>query len=294
MSEPTPSAPIDKAVILAAGRGNRISRVFPSTPKPLLPIDGPQGSLTFLDWHLLWLGASGAREIYLVGNNRTFGAPLLAQRLLPADVRVTWILNPTEDLTTSGSAHSLWFACHSSHRIFDGRSRVVLMDADLIYDPSVYRLLAGAPTPLSKLLVHPVHEDTAEEVLAFARGGEVRLLGKGLPQTPLVRGMECLGECAGILLWEPDHHTELVEVTDWILRFSTAKTRSEHEDVQQRMLDLGLMAAVPMDRAHTFMECDTPEEYERLLSDAFPRLARQLDDEPLWRAALAARPRSPA
>lgn len=62
---------IDKAVILAAGRGNRISKASKGTPKPLLPLDGSEpgpGATTFLDWHLRSLARAGAKEIYLVGN----------------------------------------------------------------------------------------------------------------------------------------------------------------------------------------------------------------------------------
>ena len=53
---------IDKAVILAAGLGNRISAVAKDTPKPLLPLDGQKGSDTFLDWHVRSLADAGVKS----------------------------------------------------------------------------------------------------------------------------------------------------------------------------------------------------------------------------------------
>src|SRR5438067_5830874 len=97
---------IDKAVILAAGLGNRISGVSHDTPKPLLPMDGHRGSTTFLDWHLMALSKIGCKEIYIVGNRKTFGTRLEAMKTIAAE----WILNPMEDLSASGSGHSTWFA----------------------------------------------------------------------------------------------------------------------------------------------------------------------------------------
>ncbi len=53
---------IDKAIILAAGMGKRISKTpeTQNTPKPLLPIH--ESGLTFIDWHLRALTAAGAKE----------------------------------------------------------------------------------------------------------------------------------------------------------------------------------------------------------------------------------------
>jgi choline kinase len=49
----------DKAVILAAGQGNRMGG---RTPKPLLPLSGREGDACFLDWHLTQLHRFGVRK----------------------------------------------------------------------------------------------------------------------------------------------------------------------------------------------------------------------------------------
>lgn len=266
-----------KAVILAAGAGNRISAVAKDTPKPLLTLDGSGAgdAPTFLDWHLWSLAKAGAKEIYIVGNKRTYQTKLVAER----DVKATWILNPTEDLGLSGSGHSTQYAWNSDHDILDGKSRVVLMDADILYDPSIYGLLLEAKGPRSKTLVCGDYRETNEEVMVFAQKETPKLPflhGKGLLQTALTESAVCLGEATGILLWEPGDHAALKSVTDWVIRFSTAKARSEHEDLTQRMMQLGLVECVSFGRDVPFMECDTPEEYTVLTREMYPRLRGKL------------------
>ncbi len=268
---------IDKAVILAAGLGNRISAVAKDTPKPLLPLSGEHGSSpTFLDWHFRALELAGCREAYFVGNARTFGTKLPHSESMKA----TWILNPTEDVSMSGSGHSTWFAWKSEHRILDGVSRVVLMDADILYDPTIYAALSAGPkTGPSKTLVCNDFRDTQEEVLVFAdpKRPDVPVVhGKGLLRTPMTENLSCVGEATGILLWEPGDHEALAKVSDWVVRYSTAKARSEHEDITQRMMASGRMQIASFERSVPFMECDTPEEYAVLTSEMFPRLRSKL------------------
>src|ERR1700687_1160102 len=191
-------AAIDKAVILAAGRGSRIAAVAGDTPKPLLTLDGRPGTVTFLDWHVRCLAAIGVREIYVVGNRRTYGAAHPAIRT----ARIEWILNPSDDLLGSGSAHSLWFAWNSAYSILDRRSRVAVLDADIVYDPALLDDLVRAPRDRSKTLVASVYQQTGEEVLVFADRSDrtcLRFHGKGLLRTCLVDGCTCLGEATGIL-----------------------------------------------------------------------------------------------
>ena len=49
-------------------------------------------------------------------------------------------------------------------------------------------------------------------------------------------------------------------------KYSTAKLRSEHEDITQRMMDLGKVGMAEF-TDEFFMEVDTPEEYHRMLND---------------------------
>ncbi len=190
----------------------------------------------------------------------------------------TWILNPTDEESASGSAHSAQYAWHSPHRILDGRSRVVLMDADILYDPVLLHRLASQPGPRSKTLVSARHDPGDEEVLVFARPDDrsrAVLHGKGLLGSPLTDGLVCVGEATGIVLFEPSSHAALAAATDWAIERSRGGTRSEHEDVTQLLMTRGDVDIVTFDDA-AFMECDTPEEYAVLREDLYPRLRHHL------------------
>lgn len=267
----TPSR-IDKAIILAAGMGRRIAGAAAAAgaPKPLLPLD-ETGRLTFIDWHLRALSAHGVREIHLVGSPATFGARVEAMERIPA----TWIMNDFPG-DQSGSGHSAHLAFTSQARILDGRSRVVLMDADVVYDPQLLGELGRAGQrdgrPRSRSLVCGRYRETHEEVMVFAdEGGTPRLHGKGLLDTPLVRGMTCLGEATGLLLLEPEDHELWLAAAAWCMSYSTAKTRSEHEDITQRLMTVGSIEAVIFEDERRFMECDTPEEYDVVRREMVPR-----------------------
>ena len=259
---------IDKAIILAAGMGKRISKApaAANTPKPLLPLD--DSGLTFLDWHLRSLAAHGAKEIYLVGSTATYGTKLAAMEKIPA----TWIMNDFPG-DQSGSGHSTHLAFTSKHQILDGRSRVVLMDADVVYDPSLFAELASAKSRRSKTLVCSHFRETDEEVMVFADegNGEPRVHGKGLLKNTLVRGMKCIGEATGLLLLEPEDHALWLAASTWCMQFSTAKTRSEHEDITQRLMVARALDAVSFDDDARCMECDTPDEYDVVRAEMVPR-----------------------
>ncbi|HEY8075547.1 MAG TPA: NTP transferase domain-containing protein [Labilithrix sp.] len=255
---------IDKAVILAAGIGKRMSPGGEASraggvPKPLLPLDA--SGVTFLDWHVRALRAAGAKEITIVGSPATFGKK----------DGVRWVMNDFPG-DQSGSGHSTHLAFTSDPPILDGRSRVVLMDADVVYDATLFADLANAPGARSKTLVCGRFRETAEEVMVFADAqGKPRVHGKGLLGTPLVSGLSCLGEATGLLLLEPGDHASWRAASAWCMQYLTSKTRSEHEDITQRLMLVSALDAVVFTDDTRFMECDTPEEYEVARREMVPR-----------------------
>jgi choline kinase len=254
------------------GKRRRIDAARPgaAVPKPLLPLD--ERGLTFLDWHGRALAAAGVKEIVLVGNAATAGAGVAA----PPPVAVRWVKNDLPGEQT-GSGHSAHLGFASEPVVLDDRSRVVLMDADVVYDPALLRELARAPGERSKTLVCARFRETAEEVLVFADDrGKPRVHGKGLRGTPLVEGLACLGEATGILLLEPGDHARWRAASSWCLQYLTSRTRSEHEDVTQRLMLVSALDAVVFDDAGRFMECDTPEDYEVVRREMVPRWLPQL------------------
>jgi choline kinase len=155
-----------------------------------------------------------------------------------------------------------------------------MMDADIIYEPAALEVLDNANGGRSKTLVAPTFRNTAEEVLVFGLDGVPVRQGKGLIGTPLVAGLECLGEATGILLWEPGDHELLRAATDWAIHYSTARTRSEHEDITQHMMSMNTMSTIILEPDHVFMEVDTPQDYEVLVTEMFPRIVARINRWP--------------
>lgn len=55
-----------KTVIMAGGKGTRIAELYPDIPKPLIPIEGPDGvSKPVLEWEIESLRSQGFRDIIL-------------------------------------------------------------------------------------------------------------------------------------------------------------------------------------------------------------------------------------
>jgi choline kinase len=146
------------------------------------------------------------------------------------------------------------------------------MDADIAYTHHIMRMLAESPMEESKTLICKKTQDDNEEVLVFAKDGIPYLHGKGLLGTPMTTDLECLGEATGILLFEPKDHAMIKAANDWMVRYTSAKTRVEHEDLTQMLMHKRLLRAVTFGDEHLFMECDTPEEYDLLLNEVFPQI----------------------
>jgi choline kinase len=187
-------------------------------------------------------------------------------------MKIRWVLNPSEDLSRSGSGHSAWYAWQSEYAVLDGRTRVLLMDADILYEPAVLALLdEDRGSPRTKSLVCEEYRESNEEVMVFGRGNDAVMHGKGLLHTALTAGLTCLGEATGMVLIEANDHALAREATEWCIRYSTAKERSEHEDITQRMMLAGRIEVVGF-RDLLFMECDTPDEYAHLTSSFYAQV----------------------
>lgn len=207
---------VHTAVILAAGRGNRIAAVG-TTPKPLLPLSGRDDDDTFLDFHLRQLAGIGVSRIVIVGNTRTCHTPLRAQRDLPETVQVQWVMNPTEDLSTSGSAHSLQFAWRAAEPVLDGQHHVLFMDADIVYTREGLLRLCDVHGERSATLVAPRTAADSEEVVVFASSSSPNVAvrhGKGLHGTQIVLALVARGEATGIVRVAPCDHAFVRSATD--------------------------------------------------------------------------------
>jgi choline kinase len=273
-----------QAVILAAGLGSRMQEGVRELPKAILPI-GPRSAAdatetNFLRRQVELLRAAGVDQVVVVVGARR---ELVTEEIAGWNEHVDVVVNPTQDLSQSGSLHSFQFAARSEHGVLDGKHQTLLLDADIVYHRDALERLLAAPER-SALLVSERYVGDGEEVLVYGKPEQPRFLGKAL--TPaLVDDEPCLGEATGIVKFAPADHLLARETMDWLLGdpdapagtprhrgYGPARRETEHEELTQRFMRYGRMRCVRFGEALPFMECDSPEEYARLRESFYPRL----------------------
>jgi choline kinase len=273
-----------QAVLLAAGRGSRLSAETGEVPKALLPIGrrslADPTPTCFLRRQIEVLRDGGVDDVVVV-------VGYLRERLRAALAEwapwVKSVVNPTPDIATSGSLHSFQFAARSGLGVLDGRRETLLLDADIVYHRDVLRRLLEAPERSAMLVCDRTCRDD-EEVLVYGTPERPRFLGKGLTAA-LVQGAPCVGEAVGIVKFAPADQALARETIDWLLGnpdappdsaaykgFGPARRATEHEELTQRFMHYGRMTCVSFGAELPFMEVDTAEEYALLRKTFYPRL----------------------
>ena len=281
------TAPPYQAVILAAGRGSRLSERTFEIPKALLPL-GPRSAsdpreTNFLRRQVDVLSDLGVDDIVVVVGTLKH---MIEAEVATWDVPVTLVVNPTPDMATSGSLHSFQFAVRATHGVLVGDKQTLLMDADIVYDKRALALLLEAPA-VTSMLVAQRHAGDHEEVRVYGSASRPRFLGKGLTES-LVAGEPCLGEAAGIVKFAPQDHALARETIAWLLGdpdapeesarhrgYGPARRATEHEELTQRFMRYGKMRCVCFGEDIPFMECDDAEEYKRVREVFYPQLIKR-------------------
>jgi len=131
------------AVLLAAGRGSRLSEHTEHLPKAILPI-GPisannKTETCFLRRQIGLLTYFNVDPIVVVIGYMQERVRAQLQEWAP-QVRIS--VNPTPEIETSGSLHSLQFAIREHRELIDGSRQSLYMDADIVYHRDVLGLLS--------------------------------------------------------------------------------------------------------------------------------------------------------
>ena len=165
---------ISCAVLLAAGRGQRLGR---GAPKCLVPVRGR----TLLERHLHSLAACGVpRAALVVGFRRDLVEAHLAR--VPSPIPVELVDNDRFD---RGNILSLHVA---ADRLDTGG---LWMDTDVLYPTALLRRLLTSPHE-DCLLLDPRASETGEEMMAGVRGGRVARIARRIGP-----GWDLAGEAVG-------------------------------------------------------------------------------------------------
>ena len=151
------------AVILVAGRAQRLAPLTDRTHKALLPV----GGRPILAWMLEALHAAGVRRSVLVVGHCADRVRAEAARA-PEGMAIEFVHNPDY---AKGSALSLYAARDVL------RGPTLIMDADVVFPREfLFRLLRSAEP--NAFLIDEEFQDTGEEVKIYVQDGRVIALGK--------------------------------------------------------------------------------------------------------------------
>ncbi len=184
-----------KAIILAAGAGNRLRPITAKMPKALIKI----GEKTVLERMLDSLISLGVNDIcFVVGHMKHMIAGFAGKKYDGA--RFKYILNPDYEL---GSIVSLWVAREE----FSGDD-ALLMDADVIFERDLLHRLVNSKTA-NCFLIDKNFSDTGEEM-------KVAALNKKIVQVArkISREHDEVGEGVGFCKISPAYHGELLKALE--------------------------------------------------------------------------------
>lgn len=240
-----------KAIIFAAGIGKRLQGVTQGRPKCLVEI----GGRTLLSRHVEYLGQLGVRQVVLVvGFAQDHIRKALAGDSFAQDIR--WVVN---EQFARGSITSLWAARSEMD------DDVVLMDADVLYAPTILARLLHSPIPTALLMDDSVKQES-EECMIAAKGGRVLTLSKSLPST-----YDEAGEGVGFLKVQKQDIPALLQSVQ--AHVEAGRLDMEYEDALKGFFDevtVGYekIGGIP------WIEIDFPEDIDKASSEILPAVRK--------------------
>ncbi|MBE5939353.1 MAG: phosphocholine cytidylyltransferase family protein [Lachnospiraceae bacterium] len=153
-----------KAILLAAGKGTRISRMVKAVPKSTLPINGVPLIRRTVDMLL----EEGFEVVVCVGYQQEVIRDILK------DKAVKYYYNPFYDVTNSIA--SLWFAQEELKSDED----VIILNADVYFSKQILKMLVEDKREVV-LMVDKTRTATGDYFFATTDSGCVKEYGKELP-----------------------------------------------------------------------------------------------------------------
>ncbi len=248
-----------KAIIFAAGVGRRLQVVTQGKPKCLVKI----GEQTLLSRHVACLTELGIKDIVLVvGFAQDAIREAVAQESSP--VNFHWVVN---EQFVRGSITSLWAAREEMD------DDVLLMDADVLYSPTILERLVLSSHSSALLMDETVRQES-EECMIAAQHGRVLSLSKTLPAD-----YDESGEGVGFLKVQQRDIPSLLGAVQTCV--DAGKFDMEYEDALA-----GFFQKVPVGYEKIggwpWIEIDFPEDVQRATSQILPAIVgRSRKDESL-------------
>lgn len=238
-----------KAIILAAGRNNRIHPPI-DIPKCLIKI----GDKTLLEHSLSNLSDCGVKEAIIVVG---YLADEVIQKIGNEceGVKIKYVRSDMFDQTDN--LYSLWLAKSEFN------DDIVYMDADILYDKRALAKLLNSDYE-NGVLVGKLYSDTGEEMKVFGEGEVAKNIGRGIS----VEGSRLIGEAVGIVKISSKHIRSLIENMNLLVK---NKDFMSHEDLTNAMCEKNLMNYVHV-KDLPWVEIDFREDIEKAKKEIYPKI----------------------
>jgi choline kinase len=248
-----------RAIILAAGRGSRLSpsRDAPH-PKCLLKF----GGVSLLERHLRLLQAAGVEEVVLAlgYEHAVIEAELLRLAALGLP-RAEIFIN---ERFTLGSVLTVHVVAAAMRRGGD----VLLMDADVLYDARIMRALAGGAAASNRILIDRDFEAGDEPVKVCVQDGIPVELRKQL--APAVQ-YDTIGESVGFFRLDERAAQRLADLAaDYV---DSGRANLPHEETLRDLIRERSQVFQIVDvTGAPWIEIDFPADVERAAREVLPQL----------------------
>jgi choline kinase len=230
-------------VILAAGRGGRLSKVTGDLPKCLARV----GAMTLLERQIASLCAAGIDEIVVVGGHRIDDVRRVC------GPRVQLVENP--DYATTNSLYSFWMA----RRVVTGN--LVVLNCDVLFHPQLLSDLLTARYDAALLMCARGDDRyTDEEMKVRVRAGRVVEISKTIE----VDSSD--GENVGIVKFDAAGTRVLLEEVDRLVPTGRDAWFPAALEAFSRRRPLFVVET----RAFPWIEIDCPEDYWRACTQVLP------------------------
>lgn len=181
---------IDKAIILAAGRGGRLHPLTIDRPKGLLKV----GELSIIEYQIKFLRDVGVDKIaVVVGHCAEFVKSSLGDS-------ITYFYN--ENYKHTNSLYSLWIA-----REFVKDEGMLVLNSDVLFHPQMLRNLLQHPGE-NALLIDFKAKLGEEEMKVITQNGIIKRISKNIPPS------EAEGENVGIVKLSKEGARAVLEVAE--------------------------------------------------------------------------------
>ncbi len=248
-----------RAVILAAGRGSRLSQSQASPlPKCLLKF----GGMSLLERHLRLLQAAGIREVVMaLGFEHQRIEAELARLAGLGLARAEIFIN---ERFTLGSVLTVHVVVDAMRRGGD----VLLMDADVLYDARIMQALAQGAAPSNRILIDRDFEAGDEPVKVCVQHGVPVELRK---QVTTGLQYDTIGESVGFFRFDERAARRLAQLVAGYV--DSDRSHLPHEEtLRDLILERSQVFHIADVTGAPWIEIDFPEDVERAAREVLPQL----------------------